>query len=896
MSQSFFERRSFAILVVAVFLMPFLLRGTRLALQSNRNDVKNWLPTHFEQTQTHRWFQEHFPLESFVLVSWTGATPNDPGCTLHDPRLEMLARKLESRPEDQTASSEPWFFKTVITGQRLFRELQARDPDLTDEQILERLRGSLIGPDDETTCLLVTLSQAAKGRNLRATLEKIRDIADKECAIPRDDIRLGGPPVDNVAIDVEGERTLYRLAGLSAVVGLGISWLCFRDVRLTLLVFLIALLAAGAGLASVYFTGLLTHLIGLEEISGSYGTVDAILLSMPSLVYVLAISGAVHIVNYYHDAVREQGLRRAPERALAHGWLPCALAALTTALGLGSLMASHLIPINKFGIYSAWGVMATLVLLLLFLPACLQLFPSRQCVPHGPRNPVGAAKHSALSRFWHRVGRFVIERNGLVTTACVLLMAVCVVRLTSKGGITYSVKLMKLFSPEAEIIDHYTWLENHIGPLVPMEVVLRLDNERCKLSFVERMRLAQHVEQAVENLHDVGGAISAATFVRDIAPDKGPRGALEKIIGLDRRRERDRQISLQLESHRADLREYLTVAGDPTLEELGITETVAKRLKARKLTSLRQIQRYGDLASIHGIGREGADRVHEAIRAWQSAHGEELWRVSARVWALGDVDYGKFVDELRAQVEPVLAAYRQGSVEGISAEYTGLVPLVYQAQRELMHGLYNSLKWAFVLIALVMIIVLRSPAAGLLAMVPNLFPVVLIFGTMGWLEIPVDVGTMMTASVALGVAVDDTIHFLTWFRRGLDEGRDRRGAVMMAYERCGVAMTQTTLIGGLGLSVFAFSTFTPTQRFGVLMLTLLGAALVGDLVFLPAVLSSPIGRFFFKSKKKKQARDEVPSDDDEVSPDDEVVAVPITGTPSTALLRSDTSHQPTKAS
>ena len=84
----------------------------------------------------------------------------------------------------------------------------------------------------------------------------------------------------------------------------------------------------------------------------------------------------------------------------------------------------------------------------------------------------------------------------------------------------------------------------------------------------------------------------------------------------------------------------------------------------------------------------------------------------------------------------------------------------------------------------------------------------------------------MTASVAMGVAVDDTIHFLTWFRRGLDRGMTRNDSIMLAYDRCATAMTQTTMIAGLGLSVFALSTFTPTQRFGVLMLTLMAAALL----------------------------------------------------------------------
>jgi len=170
--------------------------------------------------------------------------------------------------------------------------------------------------------------------------------------------------------------------------------------------------------------------------------------------------------------------------------------------------------------------------------------------------------------------------------------------------------------------------------------------------------------------------------------------------------------------------------------------------------------------------------------------------------------------------------------------------VVYKTQRQLLISLKESIMWATVLIAVVLMFVLRSPIAGLISMIPNVFPIVIIFGSLGWLNIKVDIGIMMTDSVALGVAVDDTIHFLTWFRRGIALGHDRVQAVMLAYDRCATAMMQTTIIGGLGLAVFATSTFTPTQQFGYLMISMLGAALIGDLLLLPALLVSPVGRFF----------------------------------------------------
>ena len=195
----------------------------------------------------------------------------------------------------------------------------------------------------------------------------------------------------------------------------------------------------------------------------------------------------------------------------------------------------------------------------------------------------------------------------------------------------------------------------------------------------------------------------------------------------------------------------------------------------------------------------------------------------------------------------------------VSLVYTGVVPVVYKAARTLLTNLIESTVWAFALIALVMSIVLKSIRAGLISMLPNIFPLCIVFGTMSWLGIEIDIGTMMTASVAMGIAVDDTIHFLTWFRWGLDQGLDRIRAIKQAYERCALAMVQTTIVGGLGLAVFAFSTFTPTQRFGYMMVSLLSVALIGDLIFLPALLASPLGRIFRPGRKNRQDNGETKS-------------------------------------
>ena len=950
MSQSLFARRGFLIVLVMVFLCPFVLRGTRLALKSNRNDVRDWLPEEFEETATHRWFRSHFPHERFILVSWDG-------CTLDDRRLEFFAKKLEALGKEPAAggggipatsmtaaSLAPGekdkgngdngekpekpkrLFKDVLTGTRLVERLQAAYPDLAEEDVLARLEGSLIGEDHDRTCLVATLSPGVRHEDLRPTLDTIRRIAADECSIPAETLRLGGPPVDNVAIDVEGERTLLRLALLSAAVGLGISWLCFRSVRLTALVFWCAILAAGFGLASVFWLDFLVTGLGLVSGDWTYGSVDAVLLSMPSLVFVLALSGAIHIVNYYHDAIHEKaGLEGAPDRALRHAWYPCTIAALTTAVGLGSLVTSHVVPISKFGMYSAWGVMATLVVLFLFLPALLHYFPSRKYADEHAGQQHVDEKDNPFVRWWRFIGGKVIRHNGWVVAGCVAVMVFFALGI---HRVKTSVKLMKLFSPGAEIIRHYTWLEDQLGPLVPMEIVIRFDNQKCEQNFLDRMRLVQDVEYAIESLPDVGGALSAATFAPDITPDDGllaqradyvlnkrlqdGRDAFGELGYLSTDPDRD-EVRKKAEKDRGEVRD----APNAMLDELagaGVPDPVIQKLKLRKLNDLQAILAYagkdsveGRLESMRGIDPQQAAAAAAAIQKWRDAHGEELWRVSARVAALGDVDYGLFVDDIKEKVEPVLAAYREAGYEGVDATYTGVVPLVYKTQHELMRGLFSSLTYAFILIAFVMMLVLRSPSAGLLAMIPNLFPVVLIFGVMGWSGILVDVGSMMTASVALGVAVDDTIHYLTWYRQGLDRGLDRQGAAMLAYERCATALTQTTLIAGLGLAAFCFSTFTPTQRFGTLMLTILVAALVGDLIFLPALLTGPLGRFFGGRRRKAPPQPESRLEDAaraqaapaEIGPSRQPIGdepVSVSGDGHTRHTRPDRAHRPSRTS
>ncbi|MCA9103605.1 MAG: MMPL family transporter [Planctomycetales bacterium] len=226
-------------------------------------------------------------------------------------------------------------------------------------------------------------------------------------------------------------------------------------------------------------------------------------------------------------------------------------------------------------------------------------------------------------------------------------------------------------------------------------------------------------------------------------------------------------------------------------------------------------------------------------------NGAEHWRLTLRCSALGDDDYGAMLDDVRTTAEQIIDGQRRRGIEGVDVHVTGIMPLVHEIQHALLRDLLVSFLGAFVLITVVMTVVEAGLLSGLVAMSANVLPVVAFFGVLGWRGAPVDIGTVMTASIALGIAVDDTLHFLTFFRRGLASGNDRRAAVRFALEHCGTAMMQTSVSCGLGMMVFAFSSFLPTSQFAWSMATLLALALAADLIFLPALLIGPLGRLFF---------------------------------------------------
>jgi predicted RND superfamily exporter protein len=136
-------------------------------------------------------------------------------------------------------------------------------------------------------------------------------------------------------------------------------------------------------------------------------------------------------------------------------------------------------------------------------------------------------------------------------------------------------------------------------------------------------------------------------------------------------------------------------------------------------------------------------------------------------------------------------------------------------------------------------------------MVPNLLPIAIILGAMGYLEIPIDMANLLIASVALGIAVDDTIHYIFHFRVHHRQHGDANAAIAHSLKHSGRALVSTSIILSAGFFVFLSATMYSLQRFGALIGATVIIALLVDLILTPALL-----RTVFKTRSCKKPKEQ----------------------------------------
>lgn len=754
------------------------------AISTLFNRPEEWIPDSLPEKQAFNHFVEHFSVSDVVMIAWDGAELDSETLAAAAAALSPYCRSGDASGGEASGGEasggeasggddgDPWSVLSdevrqeaeqlrglfgnapplgwVRTGAEMLEQLTSSPVNLSHESAVRRLQGTVVGPDGKQTCILASLNREGQS-NRRQLIPTLRNIVGNVVGIPADQISVVGGPFDGATVDAESIHSILYYSPPSALIAAILCLFCLRSLPLTVMIIAVASIGEGLVLAAVYYTGT---------------PMNAVLIVLPPLVFVLTVSAGIHLSNYYLDAALEfPNLSRAEaaQRAMKAGVAPCVLATGTTVVGLSSLLLVRLEPVRIFGGVASLGVSVTLALLFMVIPGAMVLTkPRRKTRVEEPELPQG----------WREgVKRWMRRRLARPWPIIILFLVFAVVLSMGLPNMESSVNVPRMFLPESDIRRQYAWFEEHVGPTVSGEVLLTFRQVQDEDDPLQRLSVVSQVHRRLRELEDVGGTLSALTFIPPMSSSRSvaataQRSVIRKLI-------RDPESSL------------------------------------------------GKLGFI----------VHD--------DDQEIWRISVLIPQHEQADYRDNIDAIHDAIAP---SEEQVDLP-VEVSLTGSVVIVQRAQEVLLSDLFRSFLTAFAVIAVVMIFMLRNVAGGLIAMAPNLFPTVTLFGTMGLAQIPLDIGSVMSASVALGIAVDDTVHLLSRFGSRRARGLGQIRAAYGALAQCGWAMFQTTVVCGLSLMAYWFSDFVPTSRFSLFMFALLASALLGVIFLLPTLMSSPLGRF-----------------------------------------------------
>jgi predicted RND superfamily exporter protein len=172
----------------------------------------------------------------------------------------------------------------------------------------------------------------------------------------------------------------------------------------------------------------------------------------------------------------------------------------------------------------------------------------------------------------------------------------------------------------------------------------------------------------------------------------------------------------------------------------------------------------------------------------------------------------------------------------IAVDVTGLGPLLSSVADRIVAGQLKSCFLALGVICLMFVLVLWSLRTALVALVPNVLPILFTLGLMGWIGVTLNVTTVMIASIALGIAVDDTIHMLVRTRQETRRHGDHLAGLGQALASSGQAIVITTVVVGGGFLVLLLASLIPPRNFGWLTALTMAVALAADLLLLPVLI------------------------------------------------------------
>ncbi|MFO0708675.1 MAG: efflux RND transporter permease subunit [Sandaracinus sp.] len=505
---------------------------------------------------------------------------------------------------------------------------------------------------------------------------------------------------------------------------------------------------------------------------------------LPTLIIIIELSNAVHLITRWEEELRR--MRRADSveaaaRAMRTMAAACFLTSFTSAVGLGSLLVSETQMLRRFGGLAAAGTMLAYTVTIFAIPALLSYLKPPRSLP-SPATSEEGHKRRGEPAGWIERGmvhgtRAVLRRPWTVLFVTALLSAPV---LYAAGLVQVDTSLSDTFEHDDPVAVSVRLMDERMDGIRPLEILLtsdqahRLEEQEVVLAIIDFERWASERE----------GVLRATSY-----PDY-LLSAWQRLGDFERP----------------------PVGTDPHAAEAALRDV--------PLRTNEQVRALRTLLS----------RVTPDPIAYYLTEDGTAAHVEMRIGDIGARRSSALIEEIQAEAE------RRFEPLGLEVSVTGEAYIGSRGIESVVRDLVGSLGLSVLLIFATLVLLFRSVRYAVIAVPPNVLP---LFTTMAWMVvrgIPLNAGTAVVFSIAVGVGVDGTIHALARFREEEAAGHRRNAAIVRTARGTGRAVVISALTLMLGFASFLLSSFVPIQHFGELIAAAMTASLVSTLAIQPALV------------------------------------------------------------
>ena len=506
-----------------------------------------------------------------------------------------------------------------------------------------------------------------------------------------------------------------------------------------------------------------------------------------ALLLIITISLSIHIIVRYQEiASREKNSNQGELVSLTvqEMFKPCLYTALTTMVAFASLSISDIKPVIDFGKMMVVGILFAFILTFTALPSVMSLI-SKLASDSNKDFSKGLTLH--FSSYTSKNGKVILIVSGLL----LIFSIFGITKLTVEN------RFIDYFKESTEIYKGMELLDRKLGGTAPLDIILNAPKQ-----------LPEEEKSLVEDFVD--------DFVDFFNGDEEPNGYWWNTINI----KKVEAVHDYLEDQ-PEIGKVLSIAS-------GIK--VAEDLKEGG--SLSEL----DLALVKNLL---PDDIKNTLLSSYISKDENQVRISTRV-----LETSKTLkrNELLKEIEDTLEnefGFQKGEYR-----LTGLAVLYNNMLQSLFSSQIGTLGVVFVSIMIMFIFLFRSFYLAVIGMIPNLLAASVVLGTMGWMKVPLDIMTITVAAISIGMAVDNTIHYVHRFKLEFQKTSNYELSMQNSHRTIGRAMFYTSSTIIIGFLVLVTSNFNPTVYFGLFVSLAMFMALMGALTLLPQLLIilKPLGR------------------------------------------------------